>query len=153
MGALLGLVLGVGLLLIWRSGPRRVEPRGPRRPTASQRTADMLAQAGLPGITPASLAASCAGVAVVALVVMLLVSRSLTIAVAFGVMGAYLPVALVRLRRRQRLAELREMWPEVVDNLASGVRAGLSLPEALTQIAVGSMTTTKAAEPLAVYRR
>lgn len=136
MGALLGLVLGVGLLLIWRSGPRRVEPRGPRRPTASQRTADMLAQAGLPGITPASLAASCAGVAVVALVVMLLVSRSLTIAVAFGVMGAYLPVALVRLRRRQRLAELREMWPEVVDNLASGVRAGLSLPEALTQIAV-----------------
>lgn len=136
MGAFLGLCLGVGLLLIWRSGPRRAEPRRPRRPTASQRTADMLAQAGLPGITPASLAASCVGVAVVALVVMLLVSRSLTIAVAFGVMGAYLPVALVRLRRRQRLAELREMWPEVVDNLASGVRAGLSLPEALTQIAV-----------------
>ena len=26
------------------------------------------------------------------------------------------------------------MWPEAVDNLASGVRAGLSLPEALSQL-------------------
>ena len=32
--------------------------------------------------------------------------------------------------------ELREVWPEAVDNLASGVRAGLSLPEALTQLGV-----------------
>ena len=29
---------------------------------------------------------------------------------------------------------LRELWPEVVDNLASAVRAGLSLPEALSQL-------------------
>ena len=28
------------------------------------------------------------------------------------------------------------MWPDVVDNLASGVRAGMSLPEALTQLGV-----------------
>src|SRR3712207_7769024 len=30
----------------------------------------------------------------------------------------------------------REVWPEVVDNLASAVRAGLSLPEALSALAV-----------------
>jgi len=30
--------------------------------------------------------------------------------------------------------ELRDLWPEVVDNLASAVRAGLSLPEAMTQL-------------------
>src|SRR4051794_1597925 len=35
-------------------------------------------------------------------------------------------------RRRQR--ELAEVWPEAVDNLASAVRAGMSLPEALTQL-------------------
>ena len=39
-----------------------------------------------------------------------------------------------RRRRAQRGTELREVWPEAVDNLASGVRAGLSLPEALTQL-------------------
>ncbi len=41
-------------------------------------------------------------------------------------------VALVRFRTRQRRSELRDLWPEVVDNLAPGVRAALSLPEALT---------------------
>ncbi len=40
----------------------------------------------------------------------------------------------MRFRARQRRAELRDLWPEVVDHLASGVRAGLSLPEALTQV-------------------
>jgi tight adherence protein B len=42
----------------------------------------------------------------------------------------------VRLRRRQRTVELREVWPDVVDNLASAVRAGMSLPEALGQLGV-----------------
>ena len=49
-------------------------------------------------------------------------------------MASYGPVALVKFRARQRRSELRDLWPEVVDNLASGVRAGLSLPEALTQV-------------------
>jgi tight adherence protein B len=34
----------------------------------------------------------------------------------------------------KRTADLREVWPEVVDNLASAVRAGLSLPEALAAL-------------------
>jgi tight adherence protein B len=29
---------------------------------------------------------------------------------------------------------MRDVWPEVVDNLASGIRAGMSLPEALGQL-------------------
>ena len=37
---------------------------------------------------------------------------------------------------QRRRASLRELWPEVVDNLASAVRAGLSLPEALAQVGV-----------------
>jgi tight adherence protein B len=45
-------------------------------------------------------------------------------------------MAVIRFRVRQRRSELRDLWPEVVDNLASGVRAGLSLPEALTQVSV-----------------
>ena len=39
-----------------------------------------------------------------------------------------------RARRRQR--EFAEVWPEAVDNLASAVRAGMSLPEALSGLAI-----------------
>jgi hypothetical protein len=68
--------------------------------------------------------------------VFLVASRTWPVAVAFGVFAAYAPVALVRFRARQRRDELRELWPDAVDNLASAVRAGLSLPEALTQLGV-----------------
>ena len=135
MGALVGLLFGLGLFLVWRS----FTPPAPRRPgrvSRRDRTADLLAQAGIESVTPGALVASCFGVGGVVLVLMYAVSRSPAIAFAFAVMAAYSPLALVRFRARQRRAELRDLWPEVVDNLASGVRAGLSLPEALTQVGV-----------------
>src|SRR3954467_15782070 len=45
-----------------------------------------------------------------------------------------LPYVQVRRLAARRKADLREVWPEVVDNLASAVRAGLSLPEALSAL-------------------
>ena len=65
---------------------------------------------------------------------MLVVSQTFPIAAAFGVIAGYAPVALVRGRAQRRRRELAEVWPEAVDNLASAVRAGLSLPEALSQL-------------------
>lgn len=135
MGALLGLLLGIGVFLIWRSFSPPPPPR-PGRTTRRDRAADLLAQAGIEAVTPGGLVASAVGVGGVVLAVMYVVSQSLAIALAFGLIAAWAPVALVRFRARQRRSELRELWPEVVDNLASGVRAGLSLPEALTQIGV-----------------
>ena len=64
------------------------------------------------------------------------VSRSPAIAGAFAVIAGYAPIAYLRWRGRQRADELPAVWPDVVDNLASAVRAGLSLPEALSQLAV-----------------
>jgi tight adherence protein B len=52
----------------------------------------------------------------------------------FGAMAGYAPLALVRMRARRRRASLRDLWPDAVDNIASGVRAGLALPEALAQL-------------------
>src|SRR3546814_10433142 len=49
-------------------------------------------------------------------------------------MSAYLPIAVVRGRARKRRKEFAEVWPEAVDHLASAVRAGMSLPEALAQL-------------------
>ncbi|HEU4542937.1 MAG TPA: type II secretion system F family protein [Jiangellaceae bacterium] len=136
MGALLGLALGVGLLLIWQSihaPPERPAAR-PRRRGLTHRLAELIAQAGIEAVTPRQLLASSAGAGLVAGVVFLGLSRVAPIALAFGAFAAYVPVGLVRYRARQRRAELRELWPDVVDNLASAVRAGLSLPEALTQL-------------------
>lgn len=133
MGALVGLLFGLGVFLVWRSFEPSAPPR-PGRVTRRERAADLLAQAGIESVTPGALLASCLGVGAVVLVLMYVVSRSPAIALAFAVMASYAPVAMVKYRARQRRSELRDIWPEVVDNLASGVRAGLSLPEALTQV-------------------
>ncbi len=135
MGALLGLTFGLGCFLVWQALTGR-PTRPPRRRARRDRMADLLAQAGIESVTPGGLVASCAGVGVTVVLLMYAVSRSPSIALAFGLIAGWGPVALVRFRARQRRSELRDLWPEVVDNLASGVRAGLSLPEALTQIGV-----------------
>jgi tight adherence protein B len=132
-GALLGLLLGTGMLLIWRSGPRAPQPRtGPRRPG---RRAQLLATAGLTGINPAQLVALQIGLGALVLVIVLLTTGTVTISLAFAVFGFVLPAAQVRRLAGKRQADLREVWPEVVDNLASAVRAGMSLPEALASLA------------------
>jgi tight adherence protein B len=134
VGGLLGLLIGIGLLLIHRA---RTTP--PRRRTAlgwQERTRELLVQAGIEGVTPAQLLSASVVLAVVTFVVVTGTSRVLVLGLAFAGFAAVLPVALVRRRRAQRIGELREVWPEAVDNLASGVRAGLSLPEALAQLGV-----------------
>lgn len=133
MGALVGLCLGLGLFLVWRG--LTADP-APHRSSRAGRVGmrDLLAEAGVEAVTPGALVASSVGTGAVVLVLMVVLSESLPIAAAFGVIAAGGPLALVRYRARQRRSELRELWPEVVDNLASGVRAGLSLPEALSQL-------------------
>jgi tight adherence protein B len=132
-GALLGLLLGTGLLLIWRSGSRAPQrPPGPRR---TGRRQQLLASAGLTGINAAQLLALQIGLGALVLVVVLLTTGTVTISLAFAVFGFVLPAAQVRRLAGKRQADLREVWPEVVDNLASAVRAGMSLPEALAALA------------------
>ncbi len=134
MGALLGLLFGLGCLLVWRSGERVALPR--RGPGWQVRTRELLLQAGIEGVTPRQLAAACLVCGLVVAVGVLETSRVPALGLAFGAFAAAVPVLLVRRRRAQRQVELREVWPEAVDNLASGVRAGLSLPEALSQLGV-----------------
>lgn len=143
MGAFLGLVLGAGLLLVWQSlgsPERRVRPTSRTARRTSVR--ETLAQAGVESLSPAGLVVSSIVAGAVVLAVSLVVSGSVVIASAFGILAAYSPVAFVRFRAGRRRAELRELWPDVVDHLASAVRAGLSLPEALAQLA------TRGPEPL-----
>lgn len=133
MGALLGLALGAGLLLIWRSGPRR----GVARPTKngwSQRRTAMLRQAGVAGVDSNQLLALQVGSGVATFIITLLVTATVSISASFAIFGVAAPVVLMSRLRRRRTTELRELWPEIVDNLTSAVRAGLSLPEALSSL-------------------
>ena len=103
---------------------------------------EALHQAGLSAVTPTAVIASSIGLALLVMVTVFVVSLSSGVAIAFGLLAGYAPTALVRHRQRKRRQELRDLWPDVVDNLASAVRAGLSLPEALTQLG------TRGPEPL-----
>lgn len=133
-GALLGLALGVGLLLIWRSGPRAPEPRAGRRGRGRRQV--LLREAGLTGINGAQLLALQIGLGLVVFVIVLLSTTTLTVSLVFAVFGFALPQLQVKRLALRRRTDLREVWPEVVDNLASAVRAGLSLPEALAALSV-----------------
>jgi len=134
VGVVVGLLLGAGLFSVWWSCWERA-PRRPRRPDGwSARTQDLLVQAGAPSVTPGALVAGSAGVGAVVLLVVGVLTLSPTIATCFAVIAACAPAVLVRSRARRRRARLRDVWPEVVDHLASGVRAGLALPEAVGQL-------------------
>jgi tight adherence protein B len=134
MGALVGLGVGIGLLLIWSAFflPRR--PRPTTRHAGSM--ARLLGRAGLGEVSVTGFVALCLATAVITALVIQVVSRTPPVAVAFGALGGYLPVAIVAGRARRRQRDFAEVWPEAVDNLASAVRAGMSLPDALAGLAV-----------------
>lgn len=135
MGAFIGLLGGLGLLLIWRSGPR-----APQRSTTTvswaARRRDLLRQAGIDGVGPGQLFAVQVLVAALAFVLLVAVTRTVAVAACFGVFGFFVPSLAVRRLRARRQGTLRELWPEAIDNLASAVRAGMSLPEGLSALAV-----------------
>lgn len=134
MGALIGLMAGLGLLLIgwtfaepgWRPAQRNVRRTG--------RIADLLARAGVEGVSQAQVIAMCSVAFVLATVALTGASGVPAIGVIFGLMAAALPISVLRGRALRRVREHAALWPDAVDNLSSAVRAGLSLPEALMQL-------------------
>jgi len=135
VGSVVGLLLGAGMFVLWWACWSEVPRRPARRSSWSERTADILVQAGVAGVTPGALVGASVTAGLVVGVGALGATRSPAIAACFGLMAAGAPMSLVRARARRRRHRLREVWPEVVDHLASGVRAGLALPEAVAQLA------------------
>lgn len=125
-----GLLLGAGLLSVWSAFvvPRRpVSRRSPHR----ERLSDLLVQAGAASVSPGALITTSVMAGAVIGVLGVAVTASPTISACFAAMAAAAPYLVIRARARRRRAELRSLWPEVVDDLVSAIRAGRSLPEAL----------------------
>lgn len=137
-GLALGLCAGLGLFSIWWScWPLDVGAAGTgRRHRQLERWADDLVVAGLPGLGVGRLALLSAVAGLVTTLLVLGLTGVPAIAVCFGAIAAGVPAVLVRSLAHRKRAHLRDLWPDVIDNLASAVRAGLSLPEALGQLSV-----------------
>jgi tight adherence protein B len=129
-----GLLLGTGLFCVWWSCWTPGPPRPRRRGGPADRIRDNLAQAGVTSVSPQALVLTCLGLGATVFLAVLAVSRVAAIAAAFGAIAGWAPAGLIRSRARRRRDRLRELWPDVVDHLTSGIRAGLALPEALSQL-------------------
>ena len=67
----------------------------------------------------------------VATAAVLLMTRSVVIALAFGALAAGIAFVTVRAKNNLNEAALIAAWPEVIDHLMSGIQSGLSLTESL----------------------
>lgn len=124
MGALIGLMLGLGVLLIWTSW----------QDTPHRHRVDRQRSARRRSIPVRQLAAGL-GAAAAAAVVVWMATGVLAIATVAGAAASMIPATVVAGRERRRRREQAEAWPDAVDHLASAVRAGLSLPESVMNLA------------------
>ena len=155
MSAVLGLSLGVGILLaispfVW---PRRVG-RMHRGNSWGVRTRDRLMQAGLGRVSPATVFVVSALLAVTATAVVFAVFSVVVLGLAAGVVAFLTPSLVIGWRARVNRRATRVVWPDVVDQLVSGVRSGLALPDSVMTLATSGPSITRPAfvEFAAEYR-
>lgn len=132
MIALLGLLggLGVALLVDWLL----FEP-SPPRPKRQSAIRLSLLHAGIVSLSPLKFLLICAASGIVFVLITLALTGSWLFAAVFLIFGLWAPWVYLRHQAAKRQAALHEQWPEVVDHLRSAIRAGLSLPESLSQLA------------------
>lgn len=150
MSLFLGLCLGLGLLCIWWSfWPRAERPASrARRPGKVQK---LLAEAGHPRLSASAVLVATFFCALTAFLTVVLLTAAVPVALCFTLFASALPWAALNWQASKRRAVLRELWPDAVDHLRSAVRAGMSLPEALSQL--GQSGPEPLREPFAEFGR
>ncbi|GLI28482.1 type II secretion system protein F [Agromyces rhizosphaerae] len=149
----LGGALGVGLVLcaspwLW---PRRAVVSPATSVGVTPRVRGTLAAAGLPGVSPTLLVVMSIVFAGVGGTTVLAISGVVALAGAIAAAALTLPWVLVRQRLVARRAAHRSAWPDLVDHLVSAVRAGMSLPDAVSALAEVGPAPLRAA--FAEFRR
>lgn len=141
-----GLLLGVGVLLIAAPILWPLSPSRPRRPLLDGLRV-RLAQAGLGRVAVGVPLAISVLSGVVAGAVVLAVAPVPVLALGAAALGAALPLAVLSARARALRKALRLAWPDLVDHLVSGIRAGVPLAEA-----VGALAEVGPAETRLAFR-
>ncbi len=133
MGAVIGLGFGLGLLLML--GPLTGGPKNHRsRARRVSRIDGLIHAAGIPRLSRAGLVGASVGSAVVVAAAVLIITAVPMVAVLAGIAAASVPIVLLRRRIAQQSKARQQAWPDAVDQLASAVRAGLALPEAVADL-------------------
>ena len=130
MGAFVGLTLALGMLLLIlsvSSPTQHAHRRG--------RLQALIDSAALPQATPSAVLSVAAAGAIIFGAAVLLVTSVPVVAFIAALLASLLPFVLLRRRARTSSRALRTAWPDAIDSLASAVRAGMSLPEALADLA------------------
>ncbi|MFM8351162.1 MAG: type II secretion system F family protein [Actinomycetales bacterium] len=133
MGALVGLLFGVGVLLIVLSLDTHRD-RTAAKSRAVGRLQRLVDASGIARLTISRLIFAAASVALIVALLVLVVTTVPMAALLAGIVGAAVPFLLVRRRARLRQRALRTAWPDAVDALVSAVRAGMALPEAMADL-------------------
>lgn len=133
MGTAVSLLAGAGFVLIWSSFWES-EDRAPRTHRLHNLLRDRLNQAGMHGVSVLAFITSCAAIGTLAWLVALSLTTSLAISTALALILAFSPMWYVTFTARKRRTELSGLWPEAIDDLISAIRAGMSLPEALSAL-------------------
>ena len=140
-----GLLLGAGVVLalspwLWPRSASRA-----RRSRGAAGLAMLLRQAGMGRVRPSVLVVLSVvlGLAVAAVAVALTGVGGLGAAI--GLLAGILPTAVVSGRARRRRRTVRAAWPDLVDHLVAGLRAGLPLASAVGALAQVGASETRAA--------
>jgi tight adherence protein B len=131
-GAVIGLLLGVGALLVFlgMSAPRH------QREAGVSRLRRLIDRAGLERVSPSAIVGACVALAAVSGLVIVAISGVAVVGLLAMIVFGSLPIAVLRRRARARGVALRAAWPDAVDMLGSAVRAGMSLPEAVIDLGI-----------------
>jgi len=114
---------------------RRANAGAPRRFAAHRARADTwLQQAGV-GVGPSSFACGSVLAGACAVMVTAALTGSIFVALVPGVAVALLPRAYFGRRRRARLREVQRAWPDGLRDILASITAGLSLTQAVTNLA------------------
>lgn len=126
MGAIVGMTAGLGLALVLGALSGALPERKPRR---RRRVRPALNPAAARSVAVNTATASASAT------LALLVARNVWFALAVAPVGAWLPAAAAKGRARRRLERAREAWPDALDGVVSGLRAGLGVGESLAGLA------------------
>ncbi|SKB09528.1 tight adherence protein B [Aeromicrobium choanae] len=130
---------------------RHPRPSRAARPVRPSHLESLLQRAGMPDVAPFTLLLGSLVMAMVAALIAFTLTAVPVVGLLAGMAAGWLPFALIRSRASRRQREHAEAWPDAVDHLASAVRAGLSLPEALIQL--GERGPEQLREPFSQFGR
>jgi tight adherence protein B len=130
----LALLLGLGVFLVFDSLTTEARRGTPTRDRFRAAMATWLAAGGLGNVSPLQFVGACLGCGLGAAAIVIVVVGSTTVALVAFVAGTYAPVTYYRSRQRAERRARQQCWPEAIELLAGAVRAGDTLPTAVTLV-------------------